>query len=179
MAARQLFATHGYHNTSVCDLFQEAGISKGALFHHWKSKEDLALAVFESLQADFETHFFSVAGLEGRAREKIENLLQALHHVSSDKHWLYGRIFALWCAELQPDGGGVGVAVHALRARWLHMWQELIRKAQQEHDLRADISPENLSFLVVSAISGVQLMSEREGTVNRAGLETLRRTLLT
>ena len=37
-AARQLFTRRGYHYTSVYDLFDHAETTKGAFFHHWKTK---------------------------------------------------------------------------------------------------------------------------------------------
>ena len=41
-AAIKLVREHGYHATSVEDLCKEASVSKGAFFHHFKSKDDLA-----------------------------------------------------------------------------------------------------------------------------------------
>lgn len=180
VAARQLFAAKGYHNTSVYDLFGEAGITKGALFHHWRTKEDLALAILSDVESNFDERFFRPAGADGRAREKIDRLLRQIGELSASGSWTYGRIFAIWSAELSPEKDKVGIAVHALRARWGMLWRDLIRKAQVEHDLRSDISAENLSFLVISAICGVQLMSAKETAgSNKSAYETLRKTLLT
>lgn len=180
-AARQLFAAKGYHNTSVYDLFDEAGITKGALFHHWKSKEELALAILADVETSFDNYFFKLAASDGRAREKIDRLLRLIAELSLSGNWTYGRIFAIWCAELPAEKDKVGAAVHELRWRWHGLWKELIRRAQVEHDLRSDISAENLSFLVVSAICGVQLMSGKETSTSttKSAYETLRKTLLT
>jgi TetR/AcrR family transcriptional repressor of nem operon len=43
-AALHLIRAQGYSATSVDDICREAGLTKGAFFHHFKSKEDLALA---------------------------------------------------------------------------------------------------------------------------------------
>jgi TetR/AcrR family transcriptional repressor of nem operon len=43
--AADLFQTHGYHATSVKDVMQAAGVSGGALHHHFPTKKELALAV--------------------------------------------------------------------------------------------------------------------------------------
>lgn len=40
-AAAKLFAHYGYDKTTVSDIAEEAGISKGAVYLHYKSKEDL------------------------------------------------------------------------------------------------------------------------------------------
>ena len=180
VSARKLFTQRGYHKTSVYDLFENAGITKGAFFHHWKTKEELALEILDSVRIAFEEKFFSTVQAEGRAREKIERSLRTLGDLSHDSSWVYGKIFAIWCAELDSDQDQLGPAVHALKARWCRYWKELIERAQHEHDLRADISAENLSFLVISAIFGVQLMSTESKTENvKTALETLRRALLT
>ena len=48
--ATSLFETKGYADTSVNDICLELGITKGALFHHFKTKQDLFLEVWTRLQ---------------------------------------------------------------------------------------------------------------------------------
>ena len=43
-AAMQVIRAQGYSATTVDDICRAAGLSKGAFFHHFKSKEDLAIA---------------------------------------------------------------------------------------------------------------------------------------
>lgn len=45
--ALRVFRARGYAATSVDDLCREAGVTKGAFFHHFKDKESLALAAVE------------------------------------------------------------------------------------------------------------------------------------
>ena len=40
-AARKVFAEKGYHDTTMDDIAKEIGVSKGALYSYFKSKEDL------------------------------------------------------------------------------------------------------------------------------------------
>jgi AcrR family transcriptional regulator len=49
-AARRLFAGDGYNATSLEDVVAAAGVTKGALYHHFASKRDLFRAVFENEQ---------------------------------------------------------------------------------------------------------------------------------
>ena len=48
--ATKLFEVKGYADTSVNEVCEALGITKGALFHHFKSKEGLFLAVWTRLQ---------------------------------------------------------------------------------------------------------------------------------
>ena len=45
--ARELFLTHGYEATGVADVLREAGVNSGSLYHFFKTKEDLLLAVLD------------------------------------------------------------------------------------------------------------------------------------
>lgn len=46
-AAHKLVRRHGWHGTTVDELCAEAGVTKGAFFHHFKSKDDLGVAAAE------------------------------------------------------------------------------------------------------------------------------------
>jgi AcrR family transcriptional regulator len=49
-SARELFASEGYSETQLDDVVRAAGVTKGALYHHFQGKADLFSAVFEQEQ---------------------------------------------------------------------------------------------------------------------------------
>ena len=49
-SARELFATEGYSDTQLEDVVRRAGVTKGALYHHFQGKAELFRAVFEHEQ---------------------------------------------------------------------------------------------------------------------------------
>ncbi|MET0337534.1 MAG: TetR/AcrR family transcriptional regulator [Caulobacter sp.] len=51
-AARALFAEHGYHEVGIRDLTAQAGVTRGALAHHFADKEGLFVAVFEHVERE-------------------------------------------------------------------------------------------------------------------------------
>ncbi|MFN4025027.1 MAG: TetR/AcrR family transcriptional regulator [Hyphomonas sp.] len=53
-AARACFATEGFKGASVESIAAAAGTTKGALFHHFTSKEELFLAVWTRLQIEMD-----------------------------------------------------------------------------------------------------------------------------
>ena len=46
-AAVELFAAQGYANTSVQQIVEAAGVTKGAMYHYFESKDDLLFAIYE------------------------------------------------------------------------------------------------------------------------------------
>jgi AcrR family transcriptional regulator len=49
--ATRLFADHGYEATSIEAVLDEAGVSRGALYHHFANKEALFEAVLEAMES--------------------------------------------------------------------------------------------------------------------------------
>jgi AcrR family transcriptional regulator len=48
--ARENFTEHGYAATSIDDIIQQAGVARGALYHHFSGKEALFRAVYETVE---------------------------------------------------------------------------------------------------------------------------------
>ena len=91
-AAMQVIRAKGYSATTVDDICREAGLTKGAFFHHFKSKEDLAVAAA--------AHFAQMAdGLFGTApyREAADPLDRLLGYIDFRAAIMDGPIPAFTC----------------------------------------------------------------------------------
>jgi AcrR family transcriptional regulator len=72
----KLFEKHGLKKTSVDDLTEAVGISKGAFYLFFESKEELFLEILEELEKDFRARIFNFAvNPETNARALLAQLL--------------------------------------------------------------------------------------------------------
>ena len=69
--ATRLFADRGYEGTSIEAVLQETGVSRGALYHHFSSKEALFEAALEEMEA---TIARDVAAAAGELEDPVEML---------------------------------------------------------------------------------------------------------
>jgi len=51
-AASNVFSRIGFHAANVSDVATEAGVSQGTIYHYFKSKDDLFMAVFEAWETE-------------------------------------------------------------------------------------------------------------------------------
>lgn len=59
-AARTLFARHGYAAVGTEQIVRRAGVTRGALYHHFAGKEELFLAVYEQVEHDLTAQLVSL-----------------------------------------------------------------------------------------------------------------------
>jgi AcrR family transcriptional regulator len=100
-AALDVLVTHGYAGLTMQRVQDVAGVSRGALTHHFGSMAELAASAVEAV-ADRQTSAISTELREGRgAVATVEQLVDAL--LSSLRQETYAAGLDLWCAARVDD----------------------------------------------------------------------------
>lgn len=152
-SAARSFHQHGFGKTSLSDIIDEAGVTKGALYFHFESKEDVACAVLEDQLERVAAEF---AELEGSGLPPLEVLVRLCVPSAPDGERTVpsGFRLATEIASLQP---ALTLPFHA---QWLRMITSLVHRAAAAGDLRRGVDPDGLSRLLLSAVTGAELVSE-------------------
>jgi AcrR family transcriptional regulator len=69
--ATRLFARHGFEGTSVQDIVDAAGVTKGAMYHYYDSKDDLLYEVYHKLLTMQTSQLEAIAAGPGTAEERL------------------------------------------------------------------------------------------------------------
>jgi len=70
-AATRLFALNGFEGTSVQQVVEAAGVTKGALYHYYASKDDLLYEVYHRLLTMQRARLDEIAGGHGDPAERL------------------------------------------------------------------------------------------------------------
>ncbi|WP_018681337.1 ScbR family autoregulator-binding transcription factor [Actinokineospora enzanensis] len=170
-AAAARFDAVGFLGASLSDILAEAGVTKGALYFHFKSKEDLADAlVHEQFEVLEPTTVLENPGLQTLIGWS-ENLAAALQ---TDV-----RVRASIRLVIE-QGSFIRPASNAYK-QWIDSAHACLLAAKAAGDLRKEVNPHELAQFVVASFTGIQLSSEvltgRTDLLERIGF--MWRTILT
>ena len=152
-AAFRCFAERGYHASRMDDLVRESGLSKGSLYWHFDSKEDVFLALFDALEAgvfaqwdDEAAHADSALGL---LRREGEIVLERM----------VGQRAALgaWMEFLAHPAARKRLQLTYERSRG--RLAELIRRGIDAGEIGCDVSVQDTAVLFTGAIEGLVLQT--------------------
>ncbi len=82
--ARRLFASRGYAGTSIGEITERAKVTRGALYHHFRDKEELFRAVFEQVEEELVKRA-AVAASESRPERRLQAAVGAFLDACLDR----------------------------------------------------------------------------------------------
>jgi len=118
--AEALFARRGFEGIGMREVAEAAGLGKSSLFHHFRSKAQLYLAVLERVLARIEERVSPVLAGPGRPGEKLDRwtdlLVDAIAEHDSAARLLLRALFEddAFDAEAWPEGQGAERTLQAI-----------------------------------------------------------------
>lgn len=144
-AASRLFATQTYQDTSVSDIAAAAGVTKGAFYHHYASKEDLLLYVQETALDEVIEQSEEVFALQLDASEELSRLLKIqLETMAKHREALVASITER--RSLEPEKWS---KIRSKRDLIESMIAGCISRAQKAGDFKLDRDPTLLTYGVL------------------------------
>lgn len=167
-AAATLFNERGYDGTSMEDLSRKLGITKSAIYHHVRGKEELLrLAVDRALDG-----LFAVA-------EEVEAMPNSASHSAIDRleHLVRGSVAVLaeqlpFVTVLLRVRGNTRVERQALARRrdFDQLVAKLVQQAESEGDVRPDVDPLITSRLLFGMVNSLIEWYRPQGGVGSSEL---------
>ena len=153
-AARRCFLRDGFHATSMQDLFAEAGLSSGAVYSYFASKDDVILAIAEENMSDLTDMIYAVATRQP-ARPVGAVLADALEmlHAKDSQDGLGKLTVIVWSEALRNPS--LAARFTALVAQLRASLADVIQ--QYPGNLPRDVSADVLATALLSLVPGYLL----------------------
>jgi AcrR family transcriptional regulator len=157
-AALKCFARRGYHETTMDHIVKAAGLSKGALYQYFRTKEDLFLALCRIQQADLRTRLEQAFAESGDVRERLERGAKVFLSSLRGEYRDVLRIgLEFWSEaqrrrELRKESRQTYLA-------WRAFLAQILAEGVHNGEMRADLDPDATAAVILAFSDGLTLHS--------------------
>lgn len=146
-AAAAVFDERGYTSATIGEILERAGVTKGALYFHFGSKEELALGVFEEQLA------ISLPTQSSKLQELVDSGLVLALRLRTEP-------LVRASVGLALDQGALGLDRTPAFGMWIDQTTRTLTEAKAGGELLPHVDATETAELLVASFSGVQLMSQ-------------------
>lgn len=146
---------HGFQAASIANILRDTGLTKGALYHHFPTKQELGLAVVKEVVNDqLDLMIFR------RIRESEQPVKTLLQIIDESRHQTELEAINLGCPlnnlmqEMSPLDKDFQVCLNNILSIWQSTVEDALRRDQKAGGVRADVDCHAAALFIVSAWEG-------------------------
>lgn len=147
-AAAKVFEERGYQATTITEILLAGNVTRGALYFHFQSKEELLEAVLSAQDAQLELPL-----RDCKVQELVDMVMVQAHRLRTDCMVRAGARLTL--DQRVGDTKRTGPFV-----RWTEICGRLLEGARSQGELLPHVVPADTAALLVGSFAGVQAMSQ-------------------
>lgn len=176
-ASLQLFSVKGYYNTSISDILQATGLTKGGLYGHFGSKEAIWDAAYERSVQIWQGIVF-----EG-VREIAHPVERIMHAIENDlRNYIGGEVFRGGCflfnmlVELPGQSESLARRILDGYQTFSNLLASWVEEAHELGILRAEVDSREVADFILTAINGAAVLytASREPRILEETIQQLR-----
>ncbi len=170
-AALTVVREKGFSATSVDDLCQTAGVTKGAFFHHFRSKEDFGVDVVDYWSQTTDAFFADAA-----YHDLADPLQRLLGYIDLRTELLHGGVSEFTCLvgtmvqEVYDTSPTIRAACEASIRGHAARLETDIAEAMLRHGVRGDWTAGDLALHIQAVLQGAFILAKATGNVDVARL---------
>ena len=135
-ASGALFAEKGFDSTTMQDIMARSGLSKGAIYHHFKSKEEIMQALGDKMF--FDNNPFD----EIRKRTELNGLQKIRELLKINQSDTKRNDFNMEAVHILKDPRILANAVEANRRVLTPLWRELLEEGKADGSVKTEYAKE-------------------------------------
>jgi TetR/AcrR family transcriptional regulator, cholesterol catabolism regulator len=160
--AARLFQERGYDATSMNDVAAALKLSKGGLYHHFQSKDEILFNIMSHAMDITEERVINVVRRVEGAEQRLRELIR-LHIgvVLSEED----REITVMLHENHPLPAGLRRKINARKKDYIHFVEHLVADAQRQRGSASGVTPRAAAFALVGMINWIYQWYKPEGSL--------------
>jgi len=169
MAAFDEIYSVGYQAASLSKILENTGTTKGALYHHFKSKKELGLAVLdEVIRASYRANWIEPLKTTDDPITTMTELLTQSAQTMTDADVYRGCALSNIAQEMSPIDPDFKQRTHQAFTEWQSTLADALERGKAAGNVADDIDPKPIAMLTVATLVGAMNMAK-----NMQSLDTL------
>ena len=172
-AFREVYKS-GFQSAGLDAILAAAGVTKGALYHHFGSKEALGYAIVEEIIAP-DNRGQWLSPLEN-AKDPIDTLIATVQGLSTQPEAVRGGCPLINLAqEMSPLAAGFRQRLAAIFRNWQDGVAAALRDGQKQGKVRRDLEPSQAAGLLIAMVEGYGALAKnaQDGKVMEEGIRSI------
>ena len=166
-AAARLFQQQGYDATSMNDVAAALGLSKGGLYHHFQSKDEILFHLMDhAMEITQERVINPVRGIAD-PEERLRMLIRRhIAVVLSERD----REITVMLHENHPLPPALRKRINARKKEYVHFVESLIAEVQRARQAKGSVSPRAAAFALLGMINWIYQWYQPGGSLHEEDL---------
>lgn len=159
-AFREVFRT-GFQSASIDTILAATNVTKGALYHHFDSKEDLGYAIVEEIVAALNRDRWLLPLERSKDKDPIDALIGRVRAIPTRPKDIRG---GCPLVNLAQEMSQLDEQFRKRLERIFQGWQEgivvALRRGQHEGTVRRDLVPEETASFLIAMVEGYEVLAK-------------------
>ena len=154
-AAIDCFARLGYQGTSIDRIARDAGVTKGAVYYHFRDKEQLLFEAVKDRIGGFEQQVLEDVSPAQDAIDNLRHVVDACFlHATVSNHRRFIITLMIEALDTNPR---LSTEFRNILRRMRAFMTSVVRRGQQHGSLRAEVTPEAAATAIMGGIIGAEV----------------------
>ena len=151
-AAMKVITRKGFSNTRMDDIVNEAGLSKGAIYHHYEGKKGIFLALIEHWETQTFPDFYSRNGKERSATDTLRDFANEVYKVFKSRSYVFQAEVEFWALANQDDE--IRKRSQELYEKIINLFELVVNKGIREKEF-IQIDSRITAICILSVFQGI------------------------
>jgi AcrR family transcriptional regulator len=154
-AAIDCFARFGYQGASIDRIARHAGVTKGALYYHFRDKEELLFEAVGDRVGEFERLVLAEVGPSTGTMAALKGVIDAcFFHATMSNHRRFIITLMIEALDTNPQ---LSAKFQRILRRMRAFLADVVRRGQEAGTVRRQIDAEQVAALIAGAIMGAEV----------------------
>ncbi|MEW6543099.1 MAG: TetR/AcrR family transcriptional regulator [Nitrospirota bacterium] len=160
-AAQRLMLAKGFVATTVDEICEAAGLTKGSFFHYFESKEDLASAALDRFVAAKAAGFQQAPFVKKRdPLERVYGMVDFVMQMSKSAQPVQGCLLGNFAQELSDTHPGIRKQCAQHFAQWADAFKRDLDQAKALHAPKAAFDTQSLAEHFIAVLEGALILAK-------------------